>query len=87
MNTPSNNCHHSRKGIHMMIFAGLLLGLTLPAGATDPVQPPTMLELVRTYPSKDILRAVHPELFREKISITESDGFFTFYDIETGNTT
>ena len=67
-----------------MMFAGLLLGLTLPAGATDPTQPLTTMELVHIYPSEDALHAAHPELFPERKPIIHNEEYVSFIAPETG---
>ena len=77
-----------KRRIYSLVALCLCLGLTPPAGATDPAQPLTTLELVRTYPSEDALRAAHPELFPDSNprpeTIIKQEQAIQFIDPETG---
>ena len=70
---------------HMLctiMFAGLFLSLTPPAGATDPAQPLTTLELVRTYPSEETFKEAY-QLQREKAPIVIDGENIIFFDAKT----
>ena len=70
--------------IGSLVALCLYWGLTLPVGATDPAQPLTTLELVRTYPSEDAFRAAHPMLEVQQHPIQIEEDVIRFLDPDTG---